>query len=153
MKRELKKERYMKIIELIKEYEIDTQDEIMQKLSEAGFKVTQATVSRDIQNLHLIKSKVNGIYRYVMLDEINEEQEKFIRVLKDSFSSINIAENIVVYKTISGMAMAAAKAIDELHFEELVGSIAGDDSIFLLCKTKETALLLFSKIELLIEKS
>lgn len=144
----MKIERQSKIIELINEYNIETQEELANRLTQEGFIVTQATISRDIRELSLTKiSTQDGRQKYVVIpNKENKLNEKFIRVLKDGFISINRAGNIIVIKTLNGMAMAVAAAIDSLNFEEVVGCIAGDDTIFCAVKTEQDAISIMEKI-------
>ena len=127
----MKKERRAKIIELIGQYQIETQDELAEKLEEAGFQVTQATISRDIRELKLTKVSVDGVHqKYTHLQEKETDLSyKYIRVLQDGFLSMDPAENLLVIKTLSGMAMAVAAALDDLEVPGIVGSIAGDDTV------------------------
>ena len=138
----MKVARHEKIIELIHQYEIDTQEELASRLNEAGFKVTQATVSRDIRALKLtnVAGKV-GKSRYAILEEHTPDllSDKYARVLKEAVVSMNIGQNIIVVKTISGMAMAAAAALDSMKWPEILGCIAGDDTIICVVKTSEQA--------------
>ena len=138
----MKLARHEKIIELIKEYDIDTQEELAERLQEAGFKVTQATVSRDIRALKMTKvAGRNGKSRYAILEEHTPDllSDKYARVLKEAVVSMNIGQNIIVVKTISGMAMAAAAALDSMKWPEILGCIAGDDTIICVVKTSEQA--------------
>ena len=130
----MKVARHEKIIELIRQYEIDTQEELAARLNEAGFKVTQATVSRDIRALKVAGS--NGKSRYAILEEHTPDvlSDKYSRVLKDAVIAMNIGQNIVVVKTIPGMAMAAAAALDAMKWPEILGCIAGDDTIMLVVR-------------------
>ncbi len=123
--------RQSKILELIGKYDIETQEELSDFLEKEGFTVTQATVSRDIRELNLTKAAVGGgKLKYVTLSENKGElSEKYIRILKDGFLSMDMAQNILVIKTVSGMAMAVAAALDALQIQEIVGCIAGDDTI------------------------
>lgn len=127
----MKMERRAKIIELIGKYPIETQEELAERLEQAGFNVTQATVSRDIRELKLTKVSVDGVHqKYTLLqDKEMNLAHKYIRVLQDGYLSMNQAENLLVIKTISGMAMAVAAAIDNLEVPGVVGSIAGDDTV------------------------
>lgn len=127
----MKTERRAKIIELIGKYSIETQEELADRLEQAGFPVTQATISRDIRELKLTKVSVDGIrQKYTLLQEKDPDfRHKYIRVLKDGFVSMAQAENLLVIKTVSGMAMAVAAAVDHLELPGMVGSIAGDDTI------------------------
>ena len=126
----MKLERHSKIVELIGKYEIETQEELAERLKQAGYKVTQATVSRDIRELKLTKvQSENGRQRYMVMQNQTAFSDKYIRILKDGYVSMDMAQNILVIKTVSGMAMAVAAALDEIHFHEIVGCIAGDDTI------------------------
>jgi transcriptional regulator of arginine metabolism len=137
----LKIERQSKILQLINEMDIETQEDLANKLLENGFLVTQATVSRDIRDLKLTKVTVsNGRQKYVVLpDKENNLSEKYIRVFRDGFLNMDRAENIIVLKTLTGMAMAVAAAIDAMDFEEVVGCIAGDDTIFCAVRAEANA--------------
>lgn len=128
----MKLERRSKIIELIGKYQIETQEELAERLEQAGYSVTQATVSRDIRELKLTKVPVGDGARqkYTLLPagEVDLFQ-KYVRVLQDGLISMEPAENILVIKTISGMAMAVAAAVDNLELPGVVGTIAGDDTV------------------------
>ena len=135
----MKVARHEKIIELIHQYDIDTQEELASRLNEAGFKVTQATVSRDIRALKL--TKVAGKDRYAIINnESGSLGEKYTRVLEDTLLSIDVGQNIIVIKTVSGMAMGVAAALDALKWPEILGCIAGDDTIMCAAKTADMAL-------------
>ncbi|MBP3703694.1 MAG: arginine repressor [Lachnospiraceae bacterium] len=126
----MKSRRQAKIIELIEKYEIETQEELGSRLLEAGFQVTQATISRDIRELCLTKVPgENGRQKYAVMGKTNGMSERYARVLRDGMISMSKADNILVIKTVSGMAMAVAAAIDSIGIEGIVGSIAGDDTI------------------------
>ena len=144
----MKTARHAKIIEIINKYNIETQEELADKLNEAGFQVTQATVSRDIRELKLMKISENGErQRYVVFQ--NKEgwkSVKYIRVLRDGFVSMDMAQNILVIKTASGMAMAVALALDELHWNESVGCVAGDDTVMCAIRTVDDTLITMDKI-------
>lgn len=137
----MKKQRHAKIKELIENFEIDTQEELAQKLNENGFCVTQATVSRDIRDMKLTKiPKNSGGFKYALLIESEHYlSDKYMRVLKDGFVSMDTAQNILVVKTVSGMAMAVAAAIDSMKFGQIIGSIAGDDTIMMALKSNHDA--------------
>ena len=144
----MKINRHAKIIELINTYQIGTQEELAEYLNREGFKVTQATVSRDIRNLKLTKVPAeNGRQRYVARQE-NENlmSERYIRVLREGFISMDMAQNILVVKTISGMAMAVAAAIDALKWNEVVGCIAGDDTVMCAIRSAEDTITVMDKI-------
>ncbi len=150
----MKKVRHRQIVDIITKNDIETQEELANCLKEAGFAVTQATVSRDIRELKL--SKVpggNGKQKYVVLKHDDTHMEdKFIRVLKDGFVSMDMAQNILVVKTVSGMAMAVAAAIDALKFKEVVGCIAGDDTIMVAVRTIDDTLVLMDKLHRMTDK-
>lgn len=148
----MKKNRHSEIIELIEQHEIETQEELAQRLKDAGYNVTQATVSRDIRALHLSKIPCGkGKQKYVLLKQDDTNlSDKYIRVLSDGFVSMDMAQNILVIKTVSGMAMAVAAALDAIKFKEIVGSIAGDDTIMVAVRTTEETKELMQKIEHLI---
>jgi transcriptional regulator of arginine metabolism len=144
-------ERHSKIVELIGKYEIETQEELAEYLNRAGYQVTQATVSRDIRELKLSKiQSENGKQRYVVLQGRENFSDKYIRVLKDGYLSMDMAQNILVIKTVSGMAMAVAAALDALHFHEIVGCIAGDDTIMCAVRSVDDTILVMDKISKLI---
>ena len=138
----VKEIRQQKIIEIITENIVETQEELATFLGKAGFDVTQATISRDIRELHLIKSDAGGKrqkYSVIPVNDVSDSarSERYVRVLREGYVGMENAENIIVIKTVSGMAMAVAAAIDDLHFEGVVGCIAGDDTIMCVVKTKE----------------
>ncbi len=140
--------RHAKILELIKEYDIGTQEELSEHLEQVGFHVTQATVSRDIRELKLTKVALsNGKQKYAGLAEPGRDMtQKFIRIFRDGFVSIDMAQNILVIKTVSGMAMAVAAALDAMDYKEIVGSIAGDDTIMCAVRTVEDTIALMGKL-------
>ena len=144
----MKVSRHAKIIELIAQHDIETQEELAEYLNREGFKVTQATVSRDIRDLRLTKVAVDGSrQKYVVLaPEKDEMNEKYIRVLRDGYISMDMAQNILVLKTVSGMAMAVAAAVDAMKFKEIVGSIAGDDTIMMAVRSVEDTRIVMDKI-------
>ena len=151
----MKLERHSKIVELIGKHEIETQEELADRLNESGYNVTQATVSRDIRELKLTKvTGDNGKQRYIILQsDANDNtvsSEKFIRILKDGYLSMDMAQNILIIKTVSGMAMAVAAAIDGIHFSEIVGCIAGDDTIMCAVRSVEDTIILMEKIKKLL---
>ena len=149
----MKIRRQTKILELIKKYEIETQDELSAYLEQEGFQVTQATVSRDIRELKLTKVALgNGRQKYVALLETNEDMsQKYERIFQDGFISMDIAHNILVIKTVSGMAMAVAAALDALQIHEIVGSIAGDDTIMCAARSTEDAIAVIDKLRKFVE--
>lgn len=144
----MKGNRHAKIIELIHKNHIETQEELAEYLNQEGFKVTQATVSRDIRDLKLTKvPDENGKQKYaVHQSEESGMSEKYIRVLKDGYVSMDMAQNILVIKTVSGMAMAVCAAIDAMRWNEVVGSIAGDDTIMCAIRSVEDTAKVMDKI-------
>ncbi len=144
----MKLERHSKIVELIGKYEIETQEELAEYLNREGFNVTQATVSRDIRELKLSKIQTeNGKQRYVVLQNQDSFSDKYIRILRDSFMSMDMAQNILVIKTAEGMAMAAAAALDAIHFHEIVGCVAGDNTIFCAVRSVDDTIILMDKLK------
>ena len=147
----MKLERHSKIVELIGKYEIETQEELAERLNQEGYKVTQATVSRDIRELKLTKvQSENGRQRYMVMQNQAAFSDKYIRILKDGYVSMDMAQNSLVIKTVSGMAMAVAAALDEIHFHEIVGCIAGDDTIMCAVRSVDDTILLMEKLKKLI---
>lgn len=150
----MKIERHAKIVDLIHKYEIETQDELAELLNKEGFRVTQATVSRDIRELKLTKiSLPGGKQKYALMQEHGiGMNEKYLRILKDGFSSMVMAQNILVIKTVSGMAMAVAAALDAMHWTEIAGCIAGDDTIMCAIRSTDDTLIVMEKIKKIVEK-
>lgn len=131
--------RHQKILELINAYEIDTQERLVEKLRESGFNVTQATVSRDIKELQLVK-RVGPSGRSCYTQNRASDapvSERFRKILRETILSIDSAENIIVIKTLSGCANAAAEAIDTSNFPDIIGTLAGDNTIFMVVSSKE----------------
>jgi transcriptional regulator of arginine metabolism len=136
----MKYSRHSKVLDLIDQNEIETQDELASRLQAEGYKVTQATVSRDIKELRLIKVLTkSGRYKYATIrHQDNVITERFVKIFKDSVIQIDSAQNIVVVKTLPGAAQAAAAAMDSLDLKEVVGTIAGDDTIFMVARHLES---------------
>ena len=149
----MKIKRHAKIVELINQYDIDTQEELARQLKEAGFRVTQATVSRDIRELRLTKIAVDGgKQKYVVMNtQSSELDEKYLRILRDGFVSMDMAQNILVIRTVSGMAMAVAAAMDALNWKEIAGCIAGDDTIMCAIRSVDDTLLVMDKIQKILD--
>ncbi len=149
----MKRSRHGKIVELIESYDIETQDELAERLRDAGYQVTQATVSRDIRELQLSKIPTGeGKQKYVVLKQDDRHMgDKYIRVLRDGFVSMDMAQNILVIKTVSGMAMAVAAAVDAMKLKEIVGSIAGDDTIMMAVRTVEDTEIVMDKLHKMLE--
>ena len=145
--------RQSKILELISKHDIETQEELAELLVQAGYRVTQATISRDIRELKLTKIQdEKGNQKYAALKKESSFGEKYVRVLKEGFLSMDLAQNLVVVKTVSGMAMAVAAAIDAMHFPGVVGCIAGDDTIMCAVRTVEEASRVMEMIEKLLKE-
>ena len=140
--------RQSKIVELITRYDVETQEELAELLTKAGYHVTQATVSRDIRELKLTKVAADtGKQKYIILkSQESEITGKYVRVLRDGFLSADMAQNIIVIKTVPGMAMAVAAALDAMNIEGVVGSIAGDDTIMCAIRTLEDTPKILEKI-------
>ena len=151
----MKAKRHAKILEIISKYHIETQEELSDRLVQEGFQVTQATVSRDIRELKLTKmTGKNGRQKYVALNEnYSDMSEKYIRIFKEGFVSMDMAQNILVIKTSAGMAMAVAAALDAMDCNEIVGSIAGDDTIMCAVRTVEDTELLMGRLLKIMENS
>ena len=144
----MKGKRQEAILELVKKYEIETQEELAEKLGSAGFLVTQATISRDIRELKLTKIQRGSKQVYAALTENKfSSSNKYIDILKHSFVSMDMAQNILVIKTASGTAMALATALDSLHWDEIVGTIAGDDTVMCAIRTVDDTKKLMKKLE------
>ncbi len=150
----MKVSRHAKIVELISQYDVETQEELAELLKKEGFKVTQATVSRDIRDLKLTKVQTeSGKQKYVVLmPEGNAINEKYKRVLQEGFTSMDMAQNILVIKTVSGMAMAVAAAVDNMKWPEVVGCIAGDDTIMCAIRTVDDTILVMDKIRKIVNE-
>lgn len=143
--------RHSKIVELIGKYQIETQEELASYLKEAGYHVTQATVSRDIRELKLTKvQRENGRQCYAVMQTQKDFSEKYLRILRDCFVSMDMAQNILVVKTVSGMAGAAAEALDVIGFHEMVGCIAGDNTIMCAMRTVDDTIIFMDKLKKII---
>ena len=139
----MKFKRQSKIIELIKRHDIETQDDLAEKLKKAGFDVTQATVSRDIKDMKLSKVLTkDGKNKYTVLasNSTDSLSERFVSIFREAVLSIDYAKNMVVLKTLDGMAMAVAASIDAMDHYQTLGCIAGDNTIFCVVKTEEIAI-------------
>ena len=149
----MKAKRQSKILELIRKNDIETQEELLAFLLDDGFVVTQATVSRDIREMKLTKiATERGRQKYAVLNEkVEHMSEKYARVLRDGFVSMDVAQNILVIKTVSGMAGAVCASIDAMNLHEIVGSIAGDDTIMCAIRTTEDTVTIMKKIRKIVE--
>lgn len=149
----MKTNRQSKIIEIIQKNEVETQDELSALLEKDGFRVTQATVSRDIRELKLTKiPTAGGRQKYAVITDAPENlSKKYERVLREGFLSMDMAQNILVIKTVSGMASAVCAAIDAMKMREIVGSIAGDDTIMCAIRTVDDIYAVMKKIRRIVE--
>lgn len=131
--------RQNKIIELITNHEIDTQEKLVTMLRECGYEVTQATISRDIKELQLVKSlTASGKYKYtVHKSQDLPVSERFVKIFRETITSVNASSNIIVVKTLSGCANAAGEAIDTSNFEHIIGSLAGDNTLLLIADSPD----------------
>ncbi len=144
----MKAKRQAKLLELIQNNDIETQEELSDRLEREGYQVTQATISRDIRELKLTKVAMsNGRQKYTALSGTAEDlTKKYERVFRDGFVSMDMAQNILVIKTVSGMAMAVAAALDAMHLHEIVGSIAGDDTVMCAIRSVEDTHALMNRL-------
>jgi transcriptional regulator of arginine metabolism len=149
----MKARRQAKILELIRENDVETQEELSEYLEKEGFVVTQATVSRDIRELKLTKIATdNGRQKYAVIAESDSGMmDKYARVLREGFLSIDMAQNIVVIKTVSGMAGAVCAAVDAMKLDKVVGSIAGDDTLIIVIRTEEDAVRVIKRLNKMID--
>ena len=148
----MKSRRHAKILDIITEYPIETQDELLTRLKDEGYKATQATISRDIKDLRLVKTLgSDGKYRYVSASKNSTDiRSNFSSLFASSVNSIDFAQNIVVIKTLSGMAQAVCAALDSNDYKAVVGTIAGDDTIFIACRSSQLAVKLTEDLKKLI---
>ena len=137
----MKERRHSKILELIQEYEIETQEELSSHLADAGFHATQATISRDIRELKLTKVVgADGRQRYARAAQRDPDMaDKYVRVLREGFVSMDAAGNLLVIHTVAGMAPAVGAAVDAMKISGIIGSIAGDDTLMCVVRTGEDA--------------
>lgn len=135
----MKGQRHIKIREILANKEIETQDELVEALRNSGYNVTQATISRDIKELHLVKTPLdNGRYKYSMpAEQRYNPLQRLKRALGDHFLNIDYTENLVVMKSLPGTANAVGSLIDHLEWSEVMGTICGDDTILIICRTKD----------------
>ena len=150
----MKSTRQSIILDLISKNDIETQEDLLELLKKSGYNVTQATISRDIRELKLTKiAAENGGQKYsVMHQNTKDISDKYIRIFHDALISVDTAQNILVLKTVAGRAMAVAAALDSMHFEGVVGCIAGDDTIFCAVRTVEETFKVADKIRKLTSK-
>lgn len=149
----MKSIRQMTILDLIEKQDVETQEDLAEALRARGIKVTQATVSRDIKELRLLKVLTpNGTYKYATADKAeNRLNERFIRILTESVLSVAASNNLIVVKTLSGSANVAAEALDSLHWPEILGSLAGDNTILLIIRREEEVQDVIQRVQELIK--
>ena len=137
----MKNVRQTAILSIIEQHDIETQEELAARLREMGIVVTQATVSRDIKALRLLKVlSATGSYKYATADKAEHGlSERFVRMFKDSVLSISYANNIIVIKTLAGSANVAAEAIDSMRLPEILGTMAGDNTVLVVARNEEEA--------------
>ena len=145
----MKKNRHEKMLELISRYEIETQDELIERLRENGYDVTQATVSRDIRELKIAKMTTGkGTYRYVLPKQVEHGTGiKFSAALIDSITSVEAAQNLVVIKTFPGLASAVAGGIDRMGLSQILGCVAGDDTLLIVTHTAQEAAIVAARLK------
>lgn len=149
----MKVDRHSKIVELIGKYQIETQEELAEYLKKAGYHVTQATVSRDIRELKLTKAPgKNGRQCYAVMQHQKDFGEKYIRIFRDCYVSMDMAQNILVIKTVAGMAMAVCAALDAMKWTEIVGSIAGDDTIMCAVRSVQETVEVMGRLRKIVEE-
>ncbi|MBR1571594.1 MAG: arginine repressor [Lachnospiraceae bacterium] len=151
----MKSERQAKILDLIVKKEIGTQEELTVELEKAGFVATQATISRDIREMKLTKVAMSdGKLRYVAYRKTEEDlMEKYTRIFKDGFISMDNAQNTLVIRTVSGMAMAVAAALDHMELPEIVGSIAGDDTIMCAIRSVDDTIAVMERLRKVVDET
>ena len=149
----MKTVRQMAILDIIAKQDVETQEELAEALRDRGIQVTQATVSRDIKELRLLKVLTpSGSYKYATADKAeNGLSERFIRMLAESLLSVAASNNLIVVKTLSGSANVAAEALDSLHWPEILGTLAGDNTILLIIRTEAEALEVVRRIQEMIK--
>lgn len=144
----MKTVRQVAILDIIEKQEIETQEELASALNARGIRVTQATVSRDIKELRLLKVLTpSGKYKYATSDQAdNNLTDRFIRMLAESLLSVSSANNLIVVKTLSGSANVAAEALDSMHWPEVLGTLAGDNTVLLIIRSNEETITVTSRI-------
>ena len=150
----MKNRRQMAMIEIIQEKPVQTQEELAKELIARGFQVTQATVSRDIKKLRLIKTtNIDGISCYALNTPSNQNvTDRHIRIFVEAVLSVQVAGNLVVIKTMPGSANAACETIDSLNWPEIIGTIAGDNTLFLAAESEASARALVERFEEILER-
>lgn len=149
----MKSERQEKLLQIIKNKDMETQEELVEELQKQGINVKQSTLSRDIKELGVTKVLVKGRYKYMAMERKDDSNtEKLLGIFANTVVKVEMVEKFIVIKTISGSAPAAAEAIDILGFDGIAGTIAGDNTIFILCRNEEYSKSLLAEINELIKK-
>ena len=150
----LRTARHAKILEIISMKEVETQEELCEELNKLNYVVTQATISRDIKDLHLFKvSGTNKKYRYAYINEMKGEiSPKMRNLFKDCLVSMKSAQNIIVIKTLTGNGANSGSVVDKLNYPEIVGSVAGDDTLLVVCEDNDGANLVIDKLNAFIKQ-
>ncbi len=145
----MKTVRQVAILDIIEKQNVETQEDLAEELRRRGIRVTQATVSRDIKELRLLKVLTpSGAYKYATADKAeNGLNDRFVRMLAESVLSVTSANNLIVVKTLSGSANVAAEALDSMHWPELLGTLAGDNTILLIIRSNEEVPMVISRIQ------
>lgn len=145
----MKNGRHRRILEIIRGHDVETQEELMSRLAECGYIVTQATVSRDIKELRLVKIPCgSGHYKYSETGgETTVNSAKFLNMFAENVVSVDRGQNVVCIKCLTGMAQAVCASFDKLHWENIVGTLAGEDTVFILCRTEKAAQELAAEME------
>ncbi|MBR1779805.1 MAG: arginine repressor [Oscillospiraceae bacterium] len=150
----MKEKRQKAILKLIQEEDLEVQEELLERLHAMGFSCTQATISRDIKELHLVKERTkSGTYKYVVSVHRgrNELAQRLQTIFRESVISFDLAQNLIVLKTMPGLANAAAAALDSMEIPNMVGSIAGDDTAVLIMRTNANAEEFCNEIHLMLK--
>ena len=147
----MKSGRQSEILRIIAERDIETQNQLLEALAACGIKSSQATLSRDIKDMRLVKELgPNGTYRYAAPHSVADDtEERLTKIFRESIVSYDVAQNLFIIRTLPGLANGACSAIDAMHVEGLVGTLAGDDTAFLAMRDQEAAQKLYHEIEML----
>ena len=146
------KKRHEALLNIIRNNEIESQFDLVNKLNEEGFNVTQATVSRDIEKLKIVKVKINNNFKYVVVDNVDKYSENDLLLLHDSILQINITNNLIVLKTVNKMGEKVASVIKKFQFSEILGVFSDKEAVLLICESNELTQVVFNKFEILLKK-
>lgn len=150
----MKTRRHAKILEIIQNEAVNTQEELLNRLCQDGFRVTQATVSRDIKELRLVKTlREDGTYRYApLVGGEGSGSEKFYSLFADAVQAVDFAGHIVVVKCFAGMANAVCAGVDGMHFKGIIGTLAGDDTFLCIAKDEDNAIEMVAELKKIMKK-